>query len=70
VRGAGCLIGVETDQPASELLPALREAGLLAGGSSHKHTIRLMPPINISESELKEGLEIMLTTLQETALVA
>ena len=70
VRGAGCLIGVETDLPSSELLPDLRNAGLIAGGSDDSHTIRLMPPINITEEQLAEGLNIMLETLKQKSVAA
>lgn len=70
VRGAGCLIGVETDCPSAELVPQLREAGLLVGTSGDPHTIRLMPPINISEAELNEGLDIMLEKLEQIEVAA
>jgi len=70
VRGAGCLIGIETDVPSNEVVPKLREAGLLVGSSGHPHTIRLMPPINIREAELREGLEIMLETLAQIEVAA
>lgn len=70
VRGAGCLIGVETEAPSRELVPMLREAGLLVGTSNHTHTIRLMPPINIGEAALREGLEIMLKTLAQIEVAA
>ena len=45
VRGRGCLIGLELDGPAKPVLAALREAGVLAGGSGHPNVIRLMPPL-------------------------
>lgn len=70
VRGAGCLIGIETDRPSSELLPELRHAGLLAGSSADPRTIRLMPPINITPEQLAEGLEIMLHTFTQTQVAA
>ena len=70
VRGAGCLIGVETDHPSSELLPELRRAGLLVGSSDDPNTIRLMPPINITNKELSKRLDIMLETLKQTQIAA
>ena len=52
VRGRGCLIGLELDSPAQPVLAALREAGVLAGGSGHPNVIRLMPPLTASDEDV------------------
>ncbi len=45
VRGHGCLLGIECPAPTKQILPKLREAGFLAGGSDDPHVMRLMPPL-------------------------
>jgi len=45
VRGRGCLMGLKLDRPADPVLDALRKQGVLAGGSSDPHVMRLMPPL-------------------------
>jgi acetylornithine/succinyldiaminopimelate/putrescine aminotransferase len=67
VRGRGCLIGVEIDRPAGAVLAALRRSGVLAGGSDHPRTIRLMPPLVITDAEISEAIAAFSTSLMETA---
>ena len=45
VRGHGCLLGIECPAPTKTLLPRLREAGFMAGGSDDPHVMRVMPPL-------------------------
>lgn len=45
VRGRGCLIGVDLGMPAKPVMAALRERGVLVGGSADPHVMRLMPPL-------------------------
>ena len=54
VRGKGCLIGIELDQPAKPVVGRLRELGVLAGGTVHPNVIRIMPPLNTSDEEVDE----------------
>ena len=56
VRGRGCLVGVEVDRPAGPVLAALRGGGVLAGGSDHPRTIRLMPPLVLTDDEIDEAV--------------
>ena len=58
VRGRGCLIGVELGMPASDVVRALRESGVLVGGSGDEYTIRLMPPLNTPVDVLEEFFTI------------
>ena len=53
VRGRGCLVGVELDQPASAVLAKLRESGVLAGASADPHVIRVMPPLTATDAEVE-----------------
>lgn len=52
VRGRGCLIGLELYGDAAPLLTALRERGVLAGGSGKANIIRLMPPLITSDEDI------------------
>jgi acetylornithine/succinyldiaminopimelate/putrescine aminotransferase len=59
-RGKGLLQGLVLTDPSRgpHFVSALREAGLLvtfAGGVA----LRMTPPLNITEAELKEGLQIL-----------
>ena len=56
VRGVGLMIGVELATPARPFLEALIEAGMLAAAAGNK-VIRLLPPLIITQTEIKEALE-------------
>lgn len=59
-RGDGLLVGLVCDRPAAEILPALRDQGVLAGGAADPRVVRLMPPLVIQEEHveaLRQALE-------------
>jgi predicted acetylornithine/succinylornithine family transaminase len=57
VRGLGLMVGVDTEGArAGELRRACLDRGLLIASSSER-TVRLLPPLVISEGELEDGLE-------------
>jgi 4-aminobutyrate aminotransferase len=66
VRGKGLMIGVEfakpdgTPDPAitAEVMEAAKTEGLLIGkGGLYGNTLRIAPPLSITEEEAEEGLE-------------
>ncbi len=71
-RGLGLLVGIALDVgkldtpegrlPAIHLSAELLKAGLLAPPAGPE-TLRLLPPLNVSETEVSEALEILRTTL-------
>jgi acetylornithine/N-succinyldiaminopimelate aminotransferase len=73
VRGLGLLLGIGLDVtkftvpegklPAAYLCGKLLEAGLLVPPAGPE-TIRLLPPLNVSDSEVDEALAILKTSLQ------
>src|SRR6266536_3342481 len=80
VRGKGLMFGVDlvdpaTKQPspplASRMLEETKERGLLIGkGGLVGHTLRMAPPLTLTEAEAKEGLGILtdaLTAVNEEA---
>jgi 4-aminobutyrate aminotransferase len=73
VRGKGLMFAVDLVDPATgkaspplaaKMLEATRERGLLVGkGGLYGHTLRMAPPLTLSEAEAKEGLGILLDAL-------
>ena len=65
VRGKGLMIGADIVDGLSavEVEKKLLENGLLTS-TAGKNTLRLVPPLNISQSEIDEGLEILRKTLE------
>jgi predicted acetylornithine/succinylornithine family transaminase len=55
VRGLGLMVGVEMKEPAGPLVKALRERGILATKAGDA-VLRLLPPLVIKPSEIKELL--------------
>jgi len=59
VRGEGLIIGVELDVPASSLVDACRDSGLLILTAGKGNVVRIVPPLVISEEEIERAVEIM-----------
>jgi acetylornithine/succinyldiaminopimelate/putrescine aminotransferase len=53
IQGMGLLRGLRCSRPAKEVLPHLREQGILVGGSGDPHVIRLTPPLVIEDRHVK-----------------
>jgi 4-aminobutyrate aminotransferase len=76
VRGLGLMIGVELVKkdrtPDKELQKQIRKVCLDSGMvvlscGAHDNVLRLMPPLNLSQTELDEGWEILNGAFQEVA---
>ena len=68
VRGKGLMFAVELSSPeaATRLLEATRARGLLVGkGGLYGDTIRMAPPLTLTEDEAQEGLGILIDALEE-----
>lgn len=59
VRGMGLIIGIELDVPASPLVDACRNSGLLVLTAGKGNVVRLVPPLIITEQELNQAAEIL-----------
>ena len=59
VRGRGCLMGLELEKPAADVLAGLRECGVLAGASANPHVVRLMPPLSATDRDVDVFLSAM-----------
>jgi acetylornithine/N-succinyldiaminopimelate aminotransferase len=55
VRGEGLLVGVRCKVPVAEVNAAMRAADMLGVGAGD-NVIRLLPPLNVSDAELDEGV--------------
>ncbi len=57
VSGMGLMIGIETDRPAREIAEKCLQRGLIVLTAHNK--VRLLPPLNITKSEMDEALGIL-----------
>jgi len=58
VRGTGYMWGMDVTMPASDVVAAALEDGLLVC-TAGEHTVRLLPPLIASEDDLAQGLTIL-----------
>jgi acetylornithine/N-succinyldiaminopimelate aminotransferase len=56
LRGAGLMLGLRCHVPNTQLVDKLRENGLLAVGAG-ENVVRLVPPLIIDESHVREAVE-------------
>lgn len=63
VRGVGLMWGLDTVQPAADIVGRARERGLLVL-SAGDHTVRLLPPLTINRDQLADGLARLEASLQ------
>lgn len=66
VRGAGLLIGADLTLSASAVVDAARERGLLVN-APRPRTLRLAPPLTVTEAEVDEALGILGEALESSA---
>ena len=57
VSGLGMMVGIAVEKPAKEIVAACLEQGVIALTAHEK--VRLLPPLNITDAELDEALEIL-----------
>lgn len=58
IRGKGLQLGLQLSQDPAPIITAARERGLLII-TAGTNTLRFVPPLNISESEIEEGMTIL-----------
>lgn len=59
IRGLGFIIGIELDVPASPLVSACRNSGLLVLTAGKGNVVRLVPPLTVTEQELRLASDIL-----------
>ena len=66
VRGRGLLLGIQIKPSGADAVKQCIEKGLIIGTSGDRHTVRILPPLNISFSEIDLFLNIFLHVLGHT----
>ena len=64
IRGKGLMLGIELDEPCGDLVEKARNKGLLINVTS-LNTIRLLPPLIISDDEADQIVDIICTLIEE-----
>jgi acetylornithine/N-succinyldiaminopimelate aminotransferase len=64
VRGLGLMLGVQLDQPAAPFVSELIEKGVIANATATS-VLRLVPPLNIEQSDLEVFMEKMEEVFEE-----
>ncbi len=64
IRGNGLMIGIELTEPCAELVTAARHRGLLINVAAG-NTIRLLPPLIISQQQAAEILDTVCAVISE-----
>lgn len=59
IRGLGFIIGIELDVPASPLVSACRNSGLLVLTAGKGNVVRLVPPLTVTKQELRLASDIL-----------
>ena len=65
VRGAGLLIGLKAKVPNTDLVAAMRDQNLLVVGAG-QNVIRIVPPLIISDEEIREVRDKMIAAFEKT----
>lgn len=63
IRGKGLMIGIDVEQSAAQIQKACLEAGLCIS-TAGPNTLRFLPPLVITDSEMQRGLEILQRILE------
>ena len=59
IKGKGCLLGIEFDQPCAPIHAQLLEKKIITGTSSDPRVLRLLPPLSVSVEELDMIIEVL-----------
>lgn len=65
-RGMGFIWGIDTHEPAAAITARAFASGLLLVGAG-EHTVRLLPPLTMTREQLQQALQLLETTLMESA---
>lgn len=59
VRGKGCLLGIEFDEPCGPAYAKLLERKIITGTSSDPNVLRLLPPLCVTKDEIDMLIEVL-----------
>ncbi|CAL0302836.1 unnamed protein product [Lupinus luteus] len=63
IRGFGLIIGIDLDVPASPVVDACRNSGLLVLTAGKGNVVRIVPPLIITQQEIEQAVDILSQTL-------
>ena len=63
VRGCGLMVGLEVKGSAKDVVNDVRGMGLLCCAAG-EHVVRFLPPLNVSDGELEEAMDMLGDTLE------
>ncbi len=63
IRGKGLMIGLDVEQPAAQVQKSCLDSGLCIS-TAGPNTLRFLPPLVITQEEIKQGLEILKKILE------
>jgi acetylornithine/N-succinyldiaminopimelate aminotransferase len=65
VRGQGLMIGIQLEMPCADIRnELLHKHKIFTGSSSEKHTLRILPALNITKAEMDVFLQTFATSLK------
>lgn len=67
IRGLGLMIGMEMNEQITSMLAELRALGLIALPAGER-VVRLLPPLNVSQTEMEFALEILQRNLEHSSI--
>ena len=59
VKGKGCLLGIEFDEPCAPIHAKLLERNIITGTSSDVKVLRLLPPLCVTVEEMEMLVEVL-----------
>ena len=59
IKGKGCLLGIEFDEPCSTIHKKLLENKIITGTSSDANVLRLLPPLCVTSDEINMLVEVL-----------
>ncbi|HWB63905.1 MAG TPA: aspartate aminotransferase family protein [Chitinophagales bacterium] len=70
IRGMGLMVGVELNGPCTAVRNnLLQQHRIFTGSSSHKNTLRILPPLNIAREHIDVFVDAFSSSLKETAVL-
>ncbi len=64
IRGKGLMLGIQFDRPVAPIVKSLMEEGVIANATAES-VLRLVPPLNISQEDLEEVMDLIDQVLSE-----
>ncbi len=70
IKGKGCLLGIEFDEPCAAIHARLLEKKIITGTSSDPNVLRLLPPLCVKVEEIDLLIEALLSGQHEKSVAS